>query len=65
MKQIRYRTYITSDLKAMQELKSRVRILLYILHKTYSGEMNDVPQPNIAHQKSKWKNQDQELSAPK
>lgn len=49
----------------MQELKSRVRILLYILHKTYSGEMNDVPQPNIAHQKSKWKNWDQELSAPK
>ena len=63
LKQLTDLTYTTSDLKLIEELESCVKKLLQdFTQKMTQSEMNELPQSNAGHQKSKRKNQHQELS---
>ena len=62
LKQLIDLAYTKSDLKVIEELESRVKKLLQdFTQKTTQGEMNELPQSNAGHQKSKRKNQHQGL----
>ena len=56
LKQLLDLTYTTSDLKVIEELESRVKKLLEdFTQKITEDEMNELPQSNAGHQKSKRK----------
>ena len=56
LKQLIDLTYATSDLKVIEELESRVKKLLEdFTQKITEDEMNELPQSNAGHQKSKRK----------
>ena len=62
LKQLIDLTYTASDLKVIEELESRVKKLLQdFTQKITQDEMNELPQSNAGHQKSKRKNHHQGL----